>query len=331
MKTLDRKHHITPSVIPATSGIFSSGRQEKDPGHSQDDIYNRPYNRPLRSKAFTLIETLIATTIFLVVIVGSFALYRYLIMISVDSKNIAMVKNLQMSYFHAMEGVIKIEGWQNFFDQYARPSITDGTTPVIGLNYDTSTSKYKIVQGRQPIYPFPDGKQNTYWVEMQFETDSTNLGPYITEIATTQPDAIHNVYTINFSSPLDSSKITPANYRTDQLFSILNNPTHQWMSNNYTLSNDNTNGNKTTITITTTGDTTVVPGDIIRPTAKVVDKSSPTPLNDITLIDGVKLPDVGKSSKGYPQVIKMTVTIVYKDITGEEYQYRTSKYIRYEQ
>jgi len=290
-------------------------------------------------KAFTLIETVIATTVFLVVIVGSFALYRYLIMLSVDSKNIATVKNLQMSYFHAMEGVIKIEGWQNFFDQYVDKETS--TTPI-GLGCvdtntnsvcDTSTTenkhayKYKVEWGRQPIYPFPDGKQDTYWVEMQFETDPTNLGPYITDI--THPD--QNTYKINFSSPLDSSKITPANYRTDQLFSILNNPTHQWMSNNYTLSNDNTNGNKTTITITTTGDTTVVPGDIIRPTAKVVDTSSPTPLNDITLIDGVKLPNVGESSKGYPQVIKMTVTIVYKDITGEEYQYRTSKYIRYEQ
>ena len=156
---------------------------------------------------------------------------------------------------------------------------------------------------------------------MQFETDSENLGPYITDIT---HDA--TTYTINFSSPLDSSKITPANYRTDQLFSILNNPSHQWLSASYAFSNDNK-----TIKITTAGDTTVVPGDIIRPTSKVVDTSSPTPLNDITLIDGVKLPNVGESSKGYPQVIKMTVTIVYKDITGEEYEYRTSKYIRYEQ
>jgi hypothetical protein len=91
------------------------------------------------------------------------------------------------------------------------------------------------------------------------------------------------------------------------------------------------------MTITTAGDTTVVPGDIIRPTAKVVDTSSPTPLNDITLIDGVKLPEAPVNNnpptpaKGYPQVIKMTVTIVYKDITGKEYKYRTSKYIRYEQ
>jgi hypothetical protein len=228
-----------------------------------------------------LIETLIATTIFLVVIVGSFALYRYLIMLSVDSKNIATVKNLQMSYFHAMEGVIKIEGWQNFFDQYVDKKDANGNTRSVGLGCidtntnsvcDTSTTenkhayKYKVEWGQQPIYPFPDGKQDTYWVEMQFETDSTNLGPYITDI-THDNDTTYN---INFSSSLDSSKITP--YKTDQLFSILNNPSHQWMSASYAFSND-----KKTMTITTAGDTTVVPGDIIRPTAKVVDTSSPTP------------------------------------------------------
>lgn len=268
------------------------------------------------SKGFTLLEVIMGSIIFGVVIVSSFALYQYLIKLGAESRYIGDVKNYQSSTMDAIKGIVKIEGWERFVSKYGSdPNKSYALVPSIDnpLIYEMEEATVPKVIGdnNNSIHPYK-------WL-FNFQVDNT-LGPYISHI-----EKATKGYNMVFSKPI----LAPEHLRLDELFSCINNPSHTWDVSTYDIDNE-------IISIDTSGATpTIIPGDIIKPT-RLITEDSDEEKGDITYTKGVCIPDGIPNCNanadplacgcGYPQVIKTKITIVVEDV-----YYVTNYYIRYDE
>lgn len=265
-------------------------------------------------KGFTLLEALMAGIIFSLVLVASFSLYRYLIELGVDSRNVSNVKNYQQTAFDLLDQMIQVDGWENFMDDH----LNKEPFTLVGLNVNTN-AMYVIQNSNgnnTTILPAPTTiPTEIYSWTFQIQDDTT-LGPYIESIT-----AGSNTYAIKFPTELADNTCTES---LDNLLDFINDENLSWEQSTCAVS-----GDKLTLTITyPSGDNPVrTTGLLLKPSPLLQDSGFNS---DMTYTRGVVVPfsesGTPAPTKGYPNVIRATATVTVGEIS-----YRASRYIRYQE
>lgn len=269
---------------------------------------------PKAHKGFTILETVIASAIFLIVIVASFSLYRYTIRIGAESRSVSDIANIEQSAFDVIDSIITVEGWENFNDRY----VNTGKNYLLDIS-NPATGKYSLVEqtsinGNSNFsIPYTDAARKFQW-RFVFTTDDDNLGPYIKNLSFNG-----GIYTFIFSR---SVSVLQSNLPMDSIMPIINNSSHNWQGAGF---GSISNTNSVQVTKNTSN---VAAGDKVKPSTNMVYYKDGVPYSDITYRAGVSLPASGASTTGYPQIIKVCVTALVQQTEIEDTK---CQYVRYEE
>ncbi len=267
-------------------------------------------------------ETIIASFIFLIVLVASFAMYQYLFRIGAESRYLSDVNNVEQSAFEVIESIVRLDGWENFYNNFVLGheneefalSLVDG--------------KYKLVaadnNGNNQV-PYTDQGRVLSW-KFEFKNDDTHLGPYLKKIKNDPA----GTYTFEFSQPITT---TAASGQLDEILPVTTNPAHSWTPESAYITGSNESippfTQTQSVTIKASNATTVVPGDRINPSTDIFfTNSDGGRLSDITYAKGVLIPQAQGISTGYPQAFRVCVTTAVQETDVDR---RTCQYIRYQE